>query len=407
MVRAPGTPTPTIPKPNDDILLVGLNKGSKDEAAALRARGNNVTYIGDSYEGNDKIRGVGSDRATVYDLSSNAGVDNFVKSLGLPAAQSTEIGGILKGASADARDELGQLARVWANGEKGGKVPSRLMLSGHSGGSSLFGDDNGSFSYSEVQKLAKAMPKAAAQVEDVHLAACYAGSQRNADGFKDAFPNMKTFWGYHSSAPGSASGATTHQARWDTATRGRKDTLDRSIANHTRKGENVATWNVKTGFNDGQPPIALDAQRSIVQNQEQLYQDHLAGRSVQGSPASGPLRNYYNELQRLLRHPQLPTSERPELEARRDQAMRLLYYSQTVAPKFDANYDAKLDAGYAAAGIARPNFGAMSRQDALGAISAFDEKVAAGGATPAMLETQRLLHGLRDLSPAIIPSGWV
>jgi len=383
-----------------------MNEGAKHEADALRARGNNVTAITDSYVGNDKIKGTGTDRR-IYDLSSNAGVDNYVSSLGLPAAQSAEIGTILKGVGADARDEMGQLARVWANGEKGGSVPSRLVLSGHSYGPVVWGDNNGMIQLDDVKKLAKAMPKAAGQVEDVHLAACYAGSQSNVDGFKDAFPNMKTFFGYHDSAPGSYSGATSHQGRWDAATRGRKDTLDRSITSGTRKGDNVATWNQKVGYNDGQPPIAIDTQRSLVTNQEANYQSFLKGDQVQASPASGPLRSYYNEVQRLLRHPNLTAAEKPALEERRDQTIRMIYYGQNVAPKFNDSYKAQLDAGYSAAGLARPNFATMSRADALAAVQAFDAKVAGGASSPATLETQRLLHGLRDLNSTVVPATWI
>jgi hypothetical protein len=301
---------------------------------------------------------------------------------------------------------MGQLARVWAGGEKGGKVPSRVVLSGHSVGSSLWGDDNGSVSYKDVQALAKAMPKAAGQVEDLHLAACYAGSQGNADAFKEAFPNLKTFWGYHDSAPGAASGSITHLARWDRATRDRKEDLTPAVAAGTRKGANVATWTRNGGFIDGQPPLALADQRAAVTGLESTYQSYLRGDQKQASPSTGPLRDYYNELQRLLRHPELPASEKPALEARREQAIRLLYYSHSVAPKFSAHHQSALNAGYQAVGMTPPNFATMSRSDALAAIATFDAQVTADSPASAR-EAQRLLHGLRDLTPSVIPPGWV
>ncbi len=407
MVRAPGGGTPpNNPTFNNDVLVVGFNGGAKAEADSLSKRGNNVTLVQDSFAGNDKIRGTGANAGKTYDLSTNAGVDQFAFSLGLPAAQTTEIAKVLKDVGPDARDEMGQLARVWAGGEKGGKVPSRVVLSGHSVGSQIWGDDNGSATYKQFQDLAKAMPKAAAQVEDLHLAACYAGTQTNADSFKEAFPNMKTFFGYHDSAPGTWSGAQTHLARWDNATKGRKEDLDRSIAANSRKGENVATWNRTAGFNDGQTPAPLADTRATVTNKESLYQDHLSGKSVQGQPGSGPLRDYYNDLQRLIRHPDLPASERAGLEARREQAIRMIYYAPNVAPKFNAHNASALKAGYEAMGMTAPNFGTMSRADALQAIQAFDAKVGAGSPAAAR-EAQRLLHGLRDLTPSVIPAGWV
>lgn len=407
MVRAPGAGAPPgQPTFNNDVLVLGFNAGAKAEADSLSKRGNNVTLIRDSYAGNDKIAGSGAHKGKTFDLSTDAGVDQFAFSLGLPAAQTTEVAKVLKGVGPDARDEMGQLARVWAGGEKGGKVPSRVVLSGHSGGSSLWGDDNGSVRYDQVRDLAKAMPKAAAQVEDLHLAACYAGSQDNADKFKEAFPNLKTQWAYHDSAPGTWSGAQTHLARWDGATRGRKEDLDRSIASGTRKGDNVATWNRTKGFDDGQTPLPIDQQRGIVQGQESLYQDHLQGKQVQTSPGSGPLRDYYNDLQRLLRHPDLPAAERPALEERRDQAIRMIYYSQNVAPKFAAHHGSAISQAYTSLGLNAPDFAKLSRSDALAAINALDAKA---GAHPSasVAEAQRLLHGLRDLDPSVIPAGWV
>lgn len=407
MVRAPGTQPPNNPSFNNDVLVVGFNAGAKAEADSLKNRGNNVTLIRDSFEGNDKIRGTGANKSTVYDLSTDAGVDRFAFSLGLPAGQTADIAKVLKDVGPDARDEMGQLARVWAGGEKGGKVPSRLVVSGHSVGNVVWGDDNGTMQMKNLQDLAKAMPKAAAQVEDVHLAACYAGTQTNADNFKDAFPNMKTFFGYHDSAPGTWSGAMNHLGKWDAATKDRKENLSRNITAGTRKGDNVAVWNRTKGFDDGQTPPPLADARATVTGQESLYQDYLSGKKVQAQPGSGELRDYYNDLQRLIRHPDLPASERAGLEARREQAIRAIYYGPNVAPKFAAHNKSAIDAGYAAAGLTAPNFATMSRADALAAIQAFDAKVGANPTSAAARETQRLLHGLRDLSPAVIPSGWV
>jgi hypothetical protein len=138
--QAPRTVPLAQPKKNDDVLMVGFNKNAQLEADGLRARGNNVTFIGDSKAGQGKITAGG----TQHDLNSDAGVDKYVGTLGLPADQTRRVGDVLKGIEPKARDEMGSLAGVWAKGEKGGTVPSRLVMSGHSAGSSMWGDDNGS-----------------------------------------------------------------------------------------------------------------------------------------------------------------------------------------------------------------------------------------------------------------------
>lgn len=401
--QAPRTVPLPQPKKNDDVLMVGFNKNAQLEADGLRARGNNVTFIGDSKAGQGKITAGGAQ----HDLNSDAGVDKYVGTLGLPADQTRRVGDVLKGIEPKARDEMGSLAGVWANGEKGGTVPSRLVMSGHSAGSSMWGDDNGSIRYDQLKDLAKAMPKAAAQVEDLHLAACYAGTQQNVDRLREAFPKMNTMWGYHGSAPGSESGALAHQRRWDAATRGRADTLDRDIAANTRKGENVSTWDDKNGLRNGQPPVPLDTLRQRVTGNEATFQQHFSGEQVQASPATGPLRDYYNQLQGLIRHPNLTAAERAPLEERRDQTIRMIYYGQNVAPKFNTEHSAALNRGYEAAGLGpAPNFGTMSRADALRSIRDLDAKVNAGSPAAAR-EAQRLLHGLRDLSSSVVPDGWI
>lgn len=408
MPRVSGT-NPT-PRPNDDVLMVGMNEGASHEAAALRKRGTSVTLVRDSALGDDQIAVTGADRRrTVYDLNSSAGVDNFVATLGLPAEQSTQVADAIRSTGRDSRDELAQLAQVWAQGEKGGKVPSRVILSGHSVGSGVWGDNNGSLGFDSIGKLAAAMPKAASQVEDVHIAACYAGTGDNADRFKGMFPNMKTFFAYDGSAPGSHSGATAHQARWDAATRGRKDDLDRGIVAGTRKGENAVTWTEDGGFKDGQPPRPLSEVRGAVQRRETDYQRFLEGSSTVSNPQTGPLRDYYNDLQRLLQHPNLPSADRPGLEARRDQAIRLLYYSQNVAPKFQAEHQAAIRDGYSAAGLTAPDFSRLSRADALAQVQAFDQKLSElGTVPPAAARLQALLHsGVRDLDRSTVPDGWI
>jgi hypothetical protein len=392
---------------NDEIMLVGMNKHSQHEVNKLRGRGNKVTYVKDAAE-DDTIR-VGGQK---YDLKTDAGIDGFVNTLGLPADQSQKIGEAIKGFGDDARDEAAQIAQVWAKAEKGGEIPSRLVLSGHSVGSGIWGDDNGYLKQKDIGKLAEAMPKAARQVEDVHLAACYSGGKSEMEEWKAIFPKTKTIWAYTGSAPGSYSGATAHQARWDTATRGDAESIDRNvIANRgIRKGDNVAVWSETAGYNDGETVrTPVSTMQARVDQGQNAYDQFFSGeRSVQDTQ-SGPLRSHYNNIQSLRQHPDLPADQRAPIDAMRDSTIRLIYFDKHVKHKFQDHHADKIQAGYSAMGMTAPDFSALSRKDAMEQISAFESAVNANPNAPQAAQDllPHLTSGLRDLSAAYIPETWI
>lgn len=406
---APNSPQAnTVARSNNDILLVGMNAHAKDEAAALRNRGQNVTFIGDSFS-DDQLRVREGGQTRTHDLRTDEGINAFVLSLGLPGEQSRKVADAIRSVGADGRDEFAGLAREFARAEKGGTIPSRLVLSGHNVGSGIYGDDNGQIRWESMAKLTDAMPAAARQVEDLHVAACYSGGQPAIERYRAMFPNAKTIWAYSGSAPGTWSGAMPHQSRWETATRGTRAELDRALANGTRKGENVAVWSERLGYLDGNPPAELSTVRGEFDRGAATYDRFFAGEEAVSNTQSGPLRDYYNRLQRLLQHPDLPAAETPQLEARRDATIRLIYYSATVAPKFQQHHERQINEGFRALGLTAPNFGTLTRADALRQIEAFEQ--ALNTASPQPEAAQQLLplltEGLRDLSSSRIPPAWV
>lgn len=413
---AGGTQTPTTPAPaqgwtpktNNDVVLVGMNETSKHEVDSLKARGVNVTHVKDTAK-NDQITTTANGTRATHDLSTKEGATSFALTLGLPAEQTTKIADIIQRTGADARDEIAQVAQIWAGAERGGQIPSRMVLSGHNVGSGTWGDGNGMLTFDKLGELAEAMPRAARSVQDLHLSACYSGGLPLMEKYRGMFPNVKTIWAYTGSAPGSYSGATGHLSRWDTATRGDKASLDRAIAEGTRKGENVAVWSQSLGYVDGRPPTPLADVRAEVTQGESTFTNFSSGQQKVENPQSGPLREYYNSVQRLLQHPELPASERPQLEARRDATIRLLYYSKTVSGRFQEAHGPAIRDGFSAVGMTPPDFKSLSRADALAQIRQFEEKVNAANPKPAA--ATRLLplltEGLRDLSPSRIPEAWV
>jgi hypothetical protein len=208
---------------NDDVLYVGLNsKSSKAEAGALATRHGHVTTIRGTRDTTVELGG------RSFDLSSRAGIDGFTRALadkhGLPEATRARIGAVLAQTPSTARDELAQIAALWAPGERGGRVPSRLVLSGHSLGHGDVHADGVLLPFAQIQALARALPGAAAQVEDIHLSACTTvGELSQTDTWTKSFPNLNTLWAYAGFAPN----APTSQLRsWDAATRGRGERLD-------------------------------------------------------------------------------------------------------------------------------------------------------------------------------------
>lgn len=410
-------PKPVNPNADKSIVMVGMNEGSAFEARELRkvAR-EGVTHIGDSKAGDDKVtipvKEGGRTVQKTFDLATDAGRNDYVAAIGVTGAQATKLKGILAEAGGDARDEVGQLARVFAQAENGDRQIERLILSGHSVGSGVWGDNNGYFRMDLLSKLADTFPNAVRQVEDLHIAGCYSGGESAVDKWRGIFPNSKTVWAYGDSAPGSYTGAVKHLQKWEAATRGVGQDpakLTRDLVRGTRKGENVAVWNAVRGLDNGEAPKPFSQLRGEFDRRRPAFDEHFNGRSTVDNPQSGPLRDYYNSMQRLLQSRELPAGERPGLEAQRDQTIRLIYYNATVKGKFQAAHSPAIRAGYEKLGLVPPDFSTLSRADALKAISEFQNKL--NGTRTKPPEAERLLplltDGLRDLKSNVIPEAWV
>jgi hypothetical protein len=397
----------TIPSASggrDDVLFVGMNPTASVELGALRKGGARVVDVGDSPEGADKLR-VGG---VVHDLATAEGALAFARTLGLTTEQTGAVARVLFEALPDARDELGRIAEVWAEAEKGGAVPSRLVLSGHSVGTGVWGDENGTLTLDSLGELAAALPAAARAVEDVHVSGCYSGGRYVLLRIQAIFPHAKTIWAYAGSAPGAHSGATAHQALWERATRGEASDVDRAVVDGTRKGDNVVVWSIGGGYEDAGGARPIEALRIDLAYFQPVYELYTSGDMAVDNPQTGQLRDYYDALQALLAHPELPADERAELEARRDHTIRLLYYRATVAQRFTSNHWDEIRRGYASLGTSAPDFSALSRREALAQIDAFTQRARASGAPePAQSLANLLERGLRDLDPTIIPNGWV
>ncbi|MCK6549613.1 hypothetical protein L6R52_27505 [Myxococcota bacterium] len=398
------TATRSAPKPNDEILHVGMNQHAHDEVKHLRSRGARVTSISDSTAGDDQIRAGGR----THDLTNDAGIDGFTATLGLPAEQQKKIGDAIRSAGPDGRDELAGIAQVWARGERGESVPSRMVLSGHHVGSAVWGDGNGEISWDSLKQLSDAMPKAAAQVEDLHIAACYSGGAQAEAKYKEIFPNARTIWSYSGSAPGTWSGAMSHLSSWETATRGRGTDVagaaQRLVDRGVRKAENIDA----RAIDATRTTVPLADLRARHDALEGAFEPAFLGEQRITDSQRGPLRDYYGAVQNLLQHPDLPAGDRQNLEARRDQTIRTLFYESNVRGRFQETHGATVGAGFEALGLERPDFSKLTRAEAIAAIRAYrvrlDEQPNPPAAATNALE---LLNGLWNLDPRTIPQAWI
>jgi hypothetical protein len=389
------------PRSNDDIILLGLNPSAPQEAQALRRLGNHVTLITNGRVSDWVYLG-----GRGFNLSDGTQVESFLSHLGLPPARIALAASAIRGGGTSIKDELGQLAMTWARVEHGRAIPGRMVLSGeHVGGGMFWGKGAlGTLRVSDIGALAAAFPRVANAIEDLHMSAC--NSAIEVLSWPKIFPRLKTIWAYARSCPGTFTGASKHLALWDRATRGRIKSVNRLVAKGTRKGDHVVVWSPLGGMVTGEVDT-FEALRARLAAARQTFDDHFDGRAVVVDTGTGPLREYYDILQAMLRHADLPGAERSTIEKRRDVTIRLIFYDRYVKAAFAREYGKVIAAGYAALGLPVPDFARLSRKEAVASISAFEAKADTKEIDAAERLRPTLVEGLIQLNERYIPVNWL
>lgn len=391
----------------NELVLLGMGDHASHEVWDLRSvQGVKVHSILDSEE-DDVIEAFGARR----DLNEEADVEGLLDDMGLEGESRDLVKDAIDSARRDAKDECANLALVYWEAERGDRVLERIILSGHSVGSGVWGDNNGSLSFQVLPKLNQAFPTAGGQVEDLMIAGCYSSSLRKVDQFRGWFPNLRSYWAYGGSAPGSWTGATIHNALWEEASRGSEPGLvSRVLARGTRKGDNIATWNEVLGYESDGPlrPLATiraEAEASV----SDVFEKFESGEEIIQDTQSGPMRDHYALVQEMLGHPELPDSEQVAWEKQRDTTIRLIFYLTHIRVKFQAAYGAEVEAGFTALGLTAPDWETIPRAEAKAAILGFKQSL--GLATTPSAEANRALYlltkGLEELSTELVPNEWV
>jgi hypothetical protein len=384
------------------IVFLGFNEYAHDEANHLnrinRSDGGAIAARPGTEQ--DKITRNG----TSYDLQTTQGVAKYTATLGLPDQQAVQAAEFLLGLGDKARDEMAQFIRILSEAEMGERDIDRMVLSGHSVGSQIWGDHNGSVSFKALNELFDIFPNAAGQVEHLMLSACYAGGESKMSQYHEMFGNAQSVMAYHGSSPGTWSGAMDHMTRWESATDAGKDPggVDPGITSGLRKSENVSTWNSVDGYQGDKPMSVRDIQNALSSQEGVYYQFFNGVQEVENSQA-GPLRTYYNLVQRALAHPDLSSSIVADLEVKRDVTIRLLYFG-LIGGKFQNHYKDQLDSGIRAAGLTVPDFATLGRK---GTLDFINDLEAAGGDNSTTAAVDLLKRGLKDLNTDVIPTAWV
>ena len=392
-------PKKAPPPTGGNILYVGMNNFAP-EVAMLRDlyRGTGVTLTAVTLTQEEKKTETAATGSTRFNLTTDAGIDDFAKALNLDAAKTKVVADLLKGADAFDRDDMAHVIAVYAMTQADGKDRmSRLVLSGHSRGEKVYAKgDKGDIHFLFLVALAGIFPKAAGQTKHLMGAACFAGDEDTiVDLYQPAFPNLVTFSGWTFFSPTGSEGVSKIRD-WAKLTDVNPTALPAPAA-----GE--ATWESGTYHGANPQQSAADTMSSLRLLETVTFDDYFNGAKVDKSPYSGDLVDYYAKANSAANRTRTITgADHDYAKLHADQAFRLRFWQAQVAG-FWQTHHAQIEKGYGSA--TAPNYGRMSRKDALKALANFAS--VAKGSQADQADAQKLLDALKNLDPTIMKDTWI
>lgn len=385
---------------NNLVVFFGLSPSGAGEADELRLLGNHIILVA-----NGKTPDVVSIAARSFDLADPRGRTGFVALLGLGEPRASKLKDALASGGHKIRDELGQLAIVFNRAEQTKRFPGRMAISGeHLPGMYWGTGGNGIMTTDDIKHIAEIFPGAAGAIEDLYISAC--NSSGDVVEWSTIFPRVKTIWAYLHTAPSLATGGRAHIRLWDRATRGHAARINRGIAKGTGRGENVAVWSRIYGLQTGTiEPI--ETLRARISNGESTFTSFFNGEQIVVDHQAGPLRQYYDDIQSLLRYDDLPAGERRTMEERAEVTIRVIYFDR-IRVVFQRQHGRAITSGYSAIGLgAPPDLGTLDRRAALAEIRRFLAALRPDAPDAAKQLQPLLTEGLRDLSKRLVPANWI
>lgn len=202
-------------------LFLGMNPHAIDEAYKLRLSAAGYGPVIPILDG--KRADVATIGGATYDLTSPDDRRQFTASLGLDSASARTLEDRLAGAVSGSRDEMARLIDVFRRAERGEIGLERVVLSGHSTGPFVEGEDGDRVDFSFFEDLARIFPGAAGQVQDLMLSACNTGQPVDLPQYRVMFPNLQSVWGYEGRSPLARAANMTsvqHVEAWERVSRG-------------------------------------------------------------------------------------------------------------------------------------------------------------------------------------------
>jgi hypothetical protein len=401
---APPPPSPP-PVAGGGILYIGMNN-YKPEVAKLSSvyQGTSVKVTSVTVtEEETKTQAGGS----TYDLTDAAGIKAFALSLaldGLDAAKKTPLRGtrtqavetLISSQQKQDRDDLAHVVSVYAaTNADGVDRMSRVVLSGHSYGTKVYNEDiKGAILFDALVAMEGIFPSAARQTRHLLVLACLAGAEDKVkDVYTKAFPSLQTFAGYTDTCPTGAGAAAT-LGKWAGVT-------DKDPTKMAVPPSGQATWAM--GVYQSDAPVNGPALMTGLRADESKFTDYFDGKKVDPDNHSGFLFEYYRRA-RTAEHAtsSVTGADHTYAQQHADQSFRLRFWSSMVS-RFWKKNSAAITKGYGTANV--PDYGKMSRKEALAAVAAFGTVTKATGADKT--EAERLLNALKDLNTAELSDNWI
>lgn len=301
------------------ILYVGMRPASKAEADTLR-RGSPAAAGGLKALSGGASRTLRLDGES-YDLDSTRGLMGLrhaLRARGISDSQVQRLSELIARSDTHTRPLLIEVALALHAIGRGELPINRLVLSGHSAGDAVLGDFSfQSLSYARLAKLARLFPAGAKKIEHVALAACNSGHPYQVELFRRAFPNLKSFFGYHDAAPLAERGGARHLKQWERMTDG-----DDPSRVDPRGMHHVSTWNIADGYRGKRAEPLAKLKRRVNELRAASY-DKIRSGAQKVEDVRRMLDAYYQAVTDLLYHPRLPSARHTALRAHQQEVLKL------------------------------------------------------------------------------------